>query len=65
MRLINGENAMVVACMGSGELMEGADASEWSHLDEGVMVKTQLGALVHIDPAQADLIEFIGRSARS
>ena len=47
-RLLNGEEGTIVFSIDSNEYPPDFAKDDWSYLKEGVMVKTDSGALVHL-----------------
>lgn len=45
----NGDTGVVVACLFSDEYSVGYPRNEWEYLKEGVLLRTDHGALVHLD----------------
>lgn len=49
-RLGNGDTGVVVASPESGEFGEGYSKEAWSSLETGALIRTDRGALVHLEP---------------
>jgi hypothetical protein len=56
LRIFNGDCGSVVAAIDRNEYSNEFSRKDWAYLKEGIMIKTDAGALVHLDSSQSDKI---------
>ena len=54
--IFNGDCGYIVASIDSDEYSKEFPKKDWAYLREGIMVKTDRGALVHLDRSHEDKI---------
>jgi len=56
-RIINGDRGVVLASIDTGEYSSEVTKQEWEHLETGIIVRTDAGAIVHFeDPLSPGLL---------
>jgi hypothetical protein len=56
LRIFDGDCGYVVASIDTGQYSQEFSKRDWAYLKEGIMVKTDKGALVHLDSSHSDKI---------
>ena len=55
-RITNGDTGTVVASMDTNEYGPEAPRENWAHMGEGILVRTDLGAIVQFDDSHSKLV---------